>query len=157
MISTKIEKDNHIATDEFRSTSIPSGWSSMKLIYLSLIAALTSSPVHSQEYQPGYSATRTCVRNEYREQYIPGTKDSPGYVKSWSETIEVPCESQTSKGITNSSRHKIDDNDCSEGSIIGGLLGAGLAGIGTRGKDRWLTVPAGAVGGALIGCQVDGG
>ncbi len=31
----------------------------------------------------------------------------------------------------------IDDNDCKEGSIIGGVLGAGLTMSSTRGKDRW--------------------
>jgi len=52
---------------------------------------------------------------------------------------------------------KIDDNDCSEGSVIGGLLGAGIALSSTRGKDRFWAVPAGGTAGALIGCQVDGG
>ena len=50
-----------------------------------------------------------------------------------------------------------DDNSCKEGSIIGGLLGAGITMSATRGKDRWWAVPAGGTAGALIGCQVDGG
>ena len=52
---------------------------------------------------------------------------------------------------------KIDNNDCSEGSVIGGLIGAGIALSSTRGKDRFWAVPAGGTAGALIGCQVDGG
>jgi len=52
---------------------------------------------------------------------------------------------------------KIDDNDCSEGTVIGGLLGAGIALSSSRGKDRFWAVPAGGTAGALIGCQVDGG
>jgi len=52
---------------------------------------------------------------------------------------------------------KIEDNDCSEGSVIGGLLGAGIALSSSRGKDRFWAVPAGGTAGALIGCQVDGG
>ena len=52
---------------------------------------------------------------------------------------------------------KIDDNSCKEGSIIGGLLGAGITMSTTRGKDRWWAVPAGGTAGALIGCQIDGG
>ena len=51
----------------------------------------------------------------------------------------------------------IDDNSCKEGSIIGGLLGAGITMSATRGKDRWWAVPAGGTAGALIGCQIDGG
>lgn len=50
-----------------------------------------------------------------------------------------------------------DNNSCKEGSIIGGLLGAGITLSATRGKDRWWAVPAGGTAGALIGCQIDGG
>ncbi len=126
----------------------------MKL-FLAFVATLALAPrqaVISAEFQPGYSSSRTCVRNEYREEYVPGTKDSPGFVRSWNETIEVPCNSNT-----NTVKQNIDTNDCSEGSLIGGLLGAGLATSSSRGKDRWWAIPAGAVGGAMLGCQVDGG
>ena len=51
----------------------------------------------------------------------------------------------------------VDDNSCKEGSVIGGLLGAGITMSATRGKDRWWAVPAGGTAGALIGCQIDGG
>ena len=122
----------------------------MKLILLALLALNISPPSLADEYQRGYSASRTCTRNEYREEYVPGTASSPGYVKSWDETVEVPCNSRGA--VTN-----VDNNDCSEGSLIGGLLGAGLATSGSRGKDRWWAIPAGAVGGAMIGCQIDGG
>ena len=54
-------------------------------------------------------------------------------------------------------KKKIDDNDCKEGSIIGGVLGAGLTMSSTKGKDRWWAVPLGATAGSLVGCQVDGG
>ncbi len=54
-------------------------------------------------------------------------------------------------------KDKVDDNDCSEGSIIGGILGAGLTMSSTKGKDRWWAVPLGATAGSLVGCQIDGG
>ena len=92
----------------------------------------------------------TCTRTEYREEYIPGTKTNPGYVNSYEVDVVIPCE-----GATQSA--EIDDNDCSEGSLIGGILGAGIALSSTRGKDRFWAVPAGGTAGALIGCQVDGG
>ena len=92
----------------------------------------------------------TCTRTEYREEYIPGTKTSPGYVKSYEVDVVIPCAGQ-------SQAEKIDDNDCSEGTVIGGLLGAGIALSSSRGKDRLWAVPAGGTAGALIGCQVDGG
>ena len=91
----------------------------------------------------------TCSRTEYREQYIPGTKSSPGYVKSYEIDIEIPCDEKRTK--------KIDNNDCREGSFLGGILGAGFALTNSRGKDRFWAVPVGGTAGALIGCQIDGG
>ena len=91
----------------------------------------------------------TCTRTEYREEYIPGTKSNPGYVRNYEVDVEVPCKGAQSQNT--------DVNDCSEGSVIGGLLGAGLAISSSRGKDRWWAIPAGGTAGALIGCQVDGG
>tara|TARA_A100001388_G_C28636248_1_gene434777 strand:+ start:85 stop:396 length:312 start_codon:yes stop_codon:yes gene_type:complete len=91
----------------------------------------------------------TCTRTEYREEYIPGSKSKPGYVKSYEIDVEIPCNGERAE--------KIDNNDCSEGSVIGGILGAGLALSSSRGKDRLWAVPAGGTAGALIGCQVDGG
>ena len=91
----------------------------------------------------------TCTRTEYREEYIAGTKTNPGYVKSYEIDVEVPCGGQN--------QAEIDNNDCSEGSVIGGILGAGIALSSSRGKDRFWAVPAGGTAGALIGCQVDGG
>ena len=131
----------------------------MKLFIAALISI--TSPVMSiaGEYQPGYSTSRTCIRNEYREEYVPGSQRSPGYVKSWNEEVEVPCDSNSTAKFSGnpSSNQKIDNNDCSEGSLIGGLLGAGLATSSSRGKDRWWAIPAGGAAGAMIGCQVDGG
>jgi len=112
-----------------------------------------STSILSDEYQRGFSSSRTCTRNEYREEYIPGTRKDPGYVKHWEETVEVPCP-----GITSSTRKKvIDNNDCSEGSIAGGILGGGLATAISRGKDRWWAIPAGVIGGSMVGCEIDGG
>ena len=91
----------------------------------------------------------TCTRTEYREEYIPGSKSSPGYVRSYETDVVIPCDGDSAK--------KVDDNDCTEGSVIGGILGAGIALSSSRGKDRFWAVPAGGTAGALIGCQVDGG
>ncbi len=133
----------------------------MRFFLLALLALSIAPPsLAESSRQRGYSTSQTCTRNEYREEYVPGTQASPGYVKSWNETVEFPCNSSKSH-TSHSHRHAqpadLDTNDCSEGTIIGGLLGAGLAGMGSRGKDQWLAVPAGGVAGAMIGCQVDGG
>jgi hypothetical protein len=34
-----------------------------------------------------------CNRRVYREQYIPGDRWNPGYVRSWYEWVRVPCYS----------------------------------------------------------------
>ena len=36
-------------------------------------------------------------------------------------------------------------------------MGGGLAGYGSQGKGRWWAIPAGIIGGATIGCALDGG
>ena len=46
----------------------------------------------ASDSQAGYSSERKCFKTEYREEYVPGTEDSPGYVKSWKDTVEVTCE-----------------------------------------------------------------
>ena len=106
--------------------------------------------------QSGYSKSRTCYRSEYREEYVPGTENDPGYVKSWKETLEVPCDPDDVAGskIIRKTVVEYDDNDCSEGTVIGGLLGGGLAGFGTRGKDRWWAIPSGIIGGAMVGLSL---
>ena len=112
-----------------------------------------SSSIHADEYQRGFSASRTCTRNEYREEYIPGTRKDPGYVKHWEETVEVPCP-----GVSSTiDKNEFDNNDCSEGTIAGGILGGGLATAISRGNDRWWAIPAGVIGGSMVGCQIDGG
>ena len=126
----------------------------LKSTFLSIILICTgSTSILADEYQRGFSSSRTCTRNEYREEYIPGTRKDPGYVKKWEETVEVPCPGVTS--TTN--ENKFDNNDCSEGTIAGGILGGGLATAISRGKDRWWAIPAGVIGGSMVGCEIDGG
>ncbi len=132
-----------------------------------------STTVFADEYQPGYSHQRKCFKSEYREEYVPGNEDSPGYVKSWKETLEVDCEdADISYGTSHTPyrngrspsyrRHvtvyeNVDTNDCSEGTLAGGLIGGGLATAISRGKDQWWAIPTGIVTGAMIGCDMDGG
>ena len=144
----------------------------MKIALAALVALSSVSPALAGEYQPGYSHERTCFKSEYREEYVPGTENDPGYVKSWKDTVEVPCEDtptyhrehnpNVGRSTGTYRRHvtvyeNVDTNDCSEGTVAGGLLGGGLAGFGSRGKDRWGAIPAGIIGGSMIGCAMDGG
>tara|TARA_B100001093_G_C26174911_1_gene737359 strand:+ start:128 stop:580 length:453 start_codon:yes stop_codon:yes gene_type:complete len=140
----------------------------MKIALAALLAltpvSVVASPVPRPiDYQEGYSSSRTCFRTEYREEYIPGTAENPGYVKSWNDTFEVPCRNRhVSIEPRPYRRHvtvyeDVDTNDCSEGTIAGGLIGGGLATAISRGKDQWWAIPTGIVTGAMIGCDIDGG
>jgi len=126
----------------------------LKSTFFSILLICTgSTSILADEYQRGYSSSRTCTRNEYREEYIPGTRNDPGYVKKWEETVEVPCPGVNTKTKVD----EFDNNDCSEGKIAGGILGGGLATAISRGKDRWWAIPAGVIGGSMVGCEIDGG
>ena len=134
----------------------------MKILLATVVALSSCTPAIAGEYQAGYSSSRTCFKTEYREEYIPGNENNPGYVKSWKETLEVPCNPEDVATDRTYQRHvtvyeNVDTNDCSEGTVAGGLLGGGLAGFGSRGKDRWWAIPSGIIGGAMLGCAVDGG
>ena len=140
----------------------------MKILLASLIAVTPVAAV-ADEYQEGYSTSRSCFKTEYREEYIPGTEDNPGYVKSWKDTIEVPCKDDhhdvgwrrhPSPTRPYYRRHVTvyeDTNDCSDGTAAGAILGGGLGAILSRGDGRWWAIPTGVVTGAMLGCQVDGG
>ena len=133
----------------------------MKYLLIPLIIFAAASPVYGRGYQGGYS--QQCFREVYREEYVPGTRNRPGRVRRWTENQEVPCWNPGADGVRGGvvpPRHSYDnydDNSCIEGSIIGGLLGGGLGGAAAT-QENWIwSIPAGVVGGALVGCQIDGG
>ena len=146
----------------------------MKILFASLIALTPVSSLAApttfvqdiphkneiwREQAAGYSRTKTCYRTEYREEYIPGTERDPGYVKSWKETVEFPCNDNTSTIIRERSveYRQVDENDCTDGKIAGALLGGGAAAAMSRGDGRGWAIPIGAVVGSKIGCDAAGG
>ena len=133
----------------------------MKLVLATLIAfGSISSAALADDLRKDYRSTGMCSTSEYREEYVPGNKNSPGYVKIWNEAVQVPCTTTpraTARPTMGQQPLSTDTNDCSQGSLIGGLLGAGLATTGSRGRDSWWAIPAGGAAGAMIGCQIDGG
>ena len=138
-------------------------------IALATLLALTPVSAIADEYQAGYSHERKCFKTEYREEYIPGTEDNPGYVKSWKDTVEVPCrDSNPDVGWRRTTqperpyyRRHVSvyevTNDCTDGKIAGGLLGGGAAAAMSRGDGRWWAIPLGVVVGSHIGCDAAGG
>ena len=132
----------------------------MKILLASVIA-LTPVGAVADEYQEGYSTSRSCFKTEYREEYIPGTADSPGFVQSFHETSEVPCkydeDSLRNGGYKRKTTIQYDNNDCTDGKIAGGLVGGGIGAAISRGDGRWWAIPLGAVLGSRIGCEIEGG
>ena len=130
-----------------------------------------------------YSRAKTCYQNQYFETYHHGTREKPCYVSNREERVERPCPKSlhfhgrkshkhqegnrthnysAHQPTTSSSRTVFEDaaaedsNSCLEGTIAGGVLGEVLGGVLAK-NDNWIwSIPAGAVGGALVGCQIDG-
>ena len=124
--------------------------------FLLLTLLLIPQPALAYGSQRGYS--NQCFREVYREEYVPGTRRRPGYVRRWTDTKEVPCRSNRPRYTPrHQSRPQQDENSCLEGAILGGILGGGLGGAISRGDGRYVGVPTGIVAGALLGCQIDGG
>ena len=124
----------------------------MKKLITSALALSFISPVFSSDVIKWETTSQTCWKSVYKEEYVPGTRENPGYVTSSNEYIEVPCEKD--KSI---SKQKVDNNDCTDGKIAGALLGGGAGAAMSRGDGRWWAIPLGAVVGSKIGCDIDGG
>lgn len=68
--------------------------------------------------------------------------------------VRVP---DTPRTVIEKKARRTDDNSCIEGSILGGIAGGGIAaGLSKSDAMPW-SIPLGVVGGALVGCQIDGG
>ena len=118
-------------------------------------------PAEANYSQSGGTSQETCYKDVYREEYIPGTRNNPGTVRRWTEQAEVPCEGQRNPQYLPADpqppRRQVDDNSCVEGSILGGILGGALGAGLSRDEGMIVGIPLGVVGGALVGCQLDGG
>ena len=113
----------------------------------------------SYESQKGYAYENKCFRYEYREDYIPGNSISPGYVKSYSEKVSIPCNIHHK--VFNHYHHKTEPQTsyvkykqapkCTGSTTLGGLIGGGIAAsLSKRDAYAW-SIPLGAVLGAGIG------
>ena len=146
----------------------------MKLLAALLLIGVTSAPALAgpatggYRSRGGYAEQEKCFRKEYREEYVPGTMSSPGYVRSYKKRVRVPCERPQFMPQSTPHYHpryedahpnmgNVDNNSCVEGTVAGGLLGGALGGVLSK-KDNWIwAIPSGMVAGSMIGCQVDGG
>ena len=140
----------------------------MKLLAALLLIGATSVPAYAGgpviRGQRSVRYENYCYKNV--ERYVPGYYNNygqwvGGYVKH--RRRRVPCHNVPN--VSPHPRHKeqhpnmghVDENSCVEGTVAGGLLGGALGGVLSK-KDNWIwAIPTGMVGGAMIGCQVDGG
>ena len=110
------------------------------------------------ESQKGYAYENNCFRYEYSEQYIPGNSISPGYVKSYREKVSIPCNNH---GNVLNHHHKIEPHPsyveyqsapkCTGSTMLGGLIGGGIAASISKSDAYGWSIPLGAVLGASIG------
>ena len=130
----------------------------MKLLLASLIA-LTPVSASADDVIQWETTSKTCYRETYREEYIPGTKEDPGFIRTYNELIEVPCrdDKYADPIIKRETVVEYDDNDCTDGKVAGAVLGGGLGAAVSRGEGRWWAIPLGAVVGSKIGCDAAGG
>jgi hypothetical protein len=133
------------------------------LLALVLTLAPTAAfayPKNYDNYQPGWSASQTCVKKVYREEYVPGTQSRPGYVKTYYDEVKVLCDNAPvsqyyeQRPPATYSPPPVSNRNCVRGSILGGILGGGIAaGISKPDAMPW-SIPVGVVTGAIAGCEV---
>jgi len=143
----------------------------MKKLALLFTALLISAPAHAGGPVFIGNKQRTvyyednCFKKV--ETYVPGRYDKWGNWRSGRVDVvtkRVPCGRRYNNYNQPHIHHdhppnvgKVDDNSCVEGSVLGGIAGGGLGAALSRGDGRLWAIPLGVVGGALAGCQVDGG
>jgi hypothetical protein len=133
----------------------------MKLPAILLSSLFIAAPVYAGG--PRIYRENHCYENV--EEYVPGYYNSygqyvGGYIKH--DRRKVACNhSRPNHGPLDhrqpTHNPNTDDNSCVEGSILGGILGGGAGAAASRGDGRFWAIPLGIVGGAMVGCQVDGG
>ena len=125
----------------------------MKILLASLIA-LTPVSASATDVIRWETTSQTCWKSVYREKYVSGTREYPGYVTSWEEDVQIPCERRKTTTIQ---QRDDDGNDCTDGKIAGGILGGAAGAALSRDEGRWWAIPLGVVTGSAIGCDIDGG
>ena len=131
----------------------------MKIGLLTLLL-LGAAPVNAHHFQNGYSHSETCTKTIYREEYVAGTLHSQGYVKSWHDTVQVPCRGSTKHPHRHSSHHHHQyspsystpkTKSCNASRTTGGLVGGGLAAALSDETAYSWAIPLGAVVGLGVG------
>jgi len=134
----------------------------MKFLALAFAAATLMPTAALAEHRRSAYTHRTeyCQRFQVREEYIPGRYDAHGrYQKGYVQIFrdEAPCWKNRYTDERRDRQHhqeRYEHSSCrTTPTVLGGLLGGGIA-AGVSKPDAYVwSVPVGAaVGGALIGC-----
>ncbi len=144
-----------------------------------VLTAILLSPMGAladvYQNQRGYTTQRVCYKEIYKEEYIPGTRSSKGYVKSYLDKVEVPCSSiswhppvrkyryyhnqvhyfphshrkyyrPTHQKVLVSRSYQTNGGSCRSGNATtGGLIGGGLAAALSKKDAYGWSIPLGAV------------
>ena len=127
----------------------------MKHIIFTLLLTTFAVPANAEHYGSRYD--EECYKTVYSERYVPGNRQSPGYVTYNRDRVRIPCRNRTYNPPQHHGTHHQDDNSCVEGTIIGGLLGGAGAAAASEPDAMIWSIPLGIVGGGVVGCQIDGG
>ena len=116
----------------------------MKILIISFLFLL-HSPVISHESSFYSSDKDKCFRTIYKEKYIPGNSLNPGYVISWEEYLNIPCNNNKikKKAEKKNNTSKLKTNKCNE--TLGSLVGGGLAASLSAGDAYGWSIPLGLV------------
>ncbi|KZR84557.1 Glycine zipper 2TM domain protein [Synechococcus sp. MIT S9509] len=132
----------------FMNKPVPMRWSA--LLTLAALLPMTATPLLAHEYRGDDGRNYYDGRDDYGRRAYGSGRDYENSREYLYRPNGVAQRAAWDEPGT-------DTNSCVEGSVIGGLLGAGLGAVLSRGNGRWIGVPVGGAAGALIGCQVDGG
>ena len=74
------------------------------------LTAMLLSPMAAMadgyHHQKGYTTQRSCYKEIYKEEYVAGNRFSKGYVKSYTDKVEVPCTSLSWNSPVRRYRHR---------------------------------------------------
>jgi len=112
--------------------------------FLIILFTFSSFPVKANDPN-SYSTERVnCTRFEYKEKYIPGTKENPGYVVSDVKKIIIPCDSSISPSKTVETKN-FKQKNCAGKKTVGSLIGGGIAAALSATDAYGWSIPIGLV------------
>ena len=87
-----------------------------RAIALAMLLAV-GSPAFADYSQSGGTKQTKCYKTVYREEYVPGTRNNPGYVRRWTEKKKVPCKNRN-RGHRGSHQHPWSHRPCSKTMVL---------------------------------------